>query len=83
MVWSGTVMTEFPGIQIGFFLEPIVTCSMCLVASSKFCWSFFNTGHLFWGVLFVLVGGTLIELKLPTTAFTGIGMVINIQLGEQ
>ena len=32
VVCSNTVMTEFLGMQIGFFLEPLVTCPMCLVA---------------------------------------------------
>ena len=41
VVCPGTVMTEFPGMHIGFFLEPIATCPVCPVTSSKFCQSFF------------------------------------------
>ena len=65
VVCPSTVITEFLGMQIGFILDPIVTCPMCLVTSSKFCWSFFYTGHLVLGMLLVLFVGTQIEMTLP------------------
>ena len=64
-----TVMTKFLGMQIGFFLEPVVTSPMCPVTSSKFCWSFFYTGHLVLGILLVLIAGTQVEKTLPIHCF--------------
>ena len=58
-------MDEFPGMQIGFFFDPIVTCPMCPVTSSKFCRSFFYTGHLYSGMIFVHSVGTQGWVMLP------------------
>ena len=58
LVCPSTVITEFPGMQIGLFLDPIVTHLMCPVTSSKFCWSFFLTGHLALGMIFAQFVGT-------------------------
>ena len=84
LVCPSTVMTEFLGMQIGFYLQPIVTCPTCLVVSSKFCWSFIFTQVICFGgfYLFLLLGHSLSWNSQPTT-FTGVWMVLNTQLVEQ
>ena len=36
-VCPSTVMTEFPGMQVGFFFDPTVTWPKCLVLLPKLC----------------------------------------------
>ena len=59
-VHLSTVMTEFLGMQTGFFFDPIVTCPVCLVLLPKFCWSFFKTNDLSLGDLLVQIAGRVL-----------------------
>ena len=62
-------MDECPGMQIGFCFDPIVTCPMCPVTSSKFRWSFFYTGHLYLGMILVHSVGTQGWMTLPICCY--------------
>ena len=83
VVHPGTVITEFLEMQIGFFLEPIVTFKCVWLHHQNFVGLFFTQVIHFWGFYLFLLLGYSLCWNSQFTAFTGVWMMINTQLGEQ
>ena len=68
----GTVMTEYPGMQKGFFFYATVTFPIQLIGLPKFCWSFLDRSSIFGGSIYSDLWDTVLKdtpNTLPSHAY--------------